>query len=164
MATNQLTATIKPMTAAQERAVNQHREAVLKSWRDFGKARVSIKFEKGENYNGAPATVRLKRLATDEGVSEYSLPGVYLDALRYLVQCAGYSPARARRELGEDFRACLENLPEGRDSARRLAKAWVRGILPLAEAYAGDAQGNALAGRKPAKWLLVDGQTLEAPM
>jgi hypothetical protein len=158
------TATPKPMTAAQAKAIEAHRADVMKSWMDFGKARVSIRFEKGMNYNGAPAVVRLKHLPTDEGVSEYSLPGVYLDALRFLVQCAGMSPAKARRALGETFEACQRQLPEGRESARRLAKAFVRDCLALAEQYAGTARHNNEAGRKQAKWLLVDGTTIQAPM
>ena len=162
--TTTLTPVIKPMTTAQAKAIDSHRADVLKSWLEHGKSRVSIRFEKGSNYNGALAVVRLKHLANDEGVSEYSLPGVYLDAFRFLVQCSGMSPAKARHELGETFQACQRQLPEGRESARRLAKAFVRDCLVLAEQYAGTAKGNREAGRKPAKWLLVDGTTVEAPM
>ena len=162
--TNTPAPVIKPMTTAQAKAVDAHRNEVLKSWLEHGKSRVSIRFEAGSNYNGAPAVVRLKRLASDEGVSEYSLPGVYLDAFRFLVQCSGMTPAKARRALGETFQACQRQLPEGRDSARRLAKAFVRDCLALAELYAGDAKQNALAGRKPARGLLSDGSTVDAPM
>lgn len=140
-----------PMTTAQARAVDKHRTEVLKSWRDSGKTRVTIKFETGTCYNYAPAVVRLKRSPSHEGVSEYSLPGVYLDAVRFLVQCAGHSPAKARRVIGESFLMLVETLPEGREPGRRLAKAFVRDCLTLAEAYAGE---------RGAKWLLVDGHTV----
>jgi len=151
MAKSTITPTPVPMTTAQARAVDKHRTDVLKSWRASGKTRVTIKFETGLNYNGAPAVVRLKRRPTDEGVSEYSLPGVYLDAVRFLVQCAGFSPAKARREIGESFSNLVETLPEGREPGRRLAKAFVRDCLTLAELYAGE---------HGAKWLLDDGHTV----
>lgn len=135
MATKTPTPTPKPMTKAQETAVERHRLELLKSYRASAGRFVNIRFEKGTSYNGAPVMVNIKRQPTDEGVSTYSLPKVYLDAVRFLVQCAGFSPARARREIGEAFVELVEALPEGRDPGRRLAKAFVRGLLPLAEDY-----------------------------
>ena len=151
MANSTITPTPKPMTTAQAKAVDKHRADVLKSWRASGKTSVTIKFEDGVFYNYAPAVVRLKRRPTDEGVSEYSLPGVYLDAVRFLVQCSGFTPARARRVIGESFLMLVETLPEGREPGRRMAKAFVRDCLTLAELYAGE---------HGAKWLLVDGHTV----
>lgn len=128
------TPTRKPMTTAQANVIAKHRADILKSYRATNKTRVTIKFEKGLSYNGAPVTVNLKHPG-HEGVSTYSLAGVYLDALRFLVQCAGYSPAKARREIGDDFLLMVEALPEGRESGRRLAKAFVRSLLPMALDY-----------------------------
>ena len=125
------TLTHKPMTTAQAKAVEAHRADVLKSYRAFGKSRVTIKFAKGYSYNGAPVTVNIKHPG-HEGVSTYSLPGVYFDALRFMVQCAGFTPAKARAEIGAEFVDLVEALPDGRESGRRLAKAFVRSLLPLA--------------------------------
>lgn len=160
MAKSTITPTPRPMTTAQARAVDKHRAELMASWRASGKTRVTIKFDTGVFYNHAPAVVRLKRSPSHEGVSEYSLPGVYLDAVRFLVQCSGFTPAKARRVIGESFLMIVETLPEGAEFGRRQAKAFVRDCLTLAEEYAGTAEGNLKAGRKPAKWLLVDGQTV----